>query len=294
MNPRQTEIWTVMRMIEWGTSYFRQKRIDSPRLTIELMLTHVLGLKRFDLYMQFDRPLVETELEKLRGMVKRRAAYEPLQYILEEAEFHGRTFKVRPGVLIPRPETELLVDEALRRTRSLRCLDVGTGSGCIAVTVALERPETEVVAIDVSEEALQIAQENAQSLGAERVEFRQIDFLSDESLGSLGSFDLIISNPPYVSGGEVSELQIEIRDHEPHIAVSDGADGLTFYRRFAAVGASMLRRDGEIFLELGYGMADAVGKMFEQAGFHVDIYTDFDRIERILRARKQGEVASPL
>lgn len=283
-----------MRMIEWGTSYFRQKRIDSPRLTIELMLTHVLGLKRFDLYMQFDRPLVETELEKLRGMVKRRAAYEPLQYILEEAEFHGRTFKVRPGVLIPRPETELLVDEALRRTRSLRCLDVGTGSGCIAVTVALERPETEVVAIDVSEEALQIAQENAQSLGAERVEFRQIDFLSDESLGSLGSFDLIISNPPYVSGGEVSELQIEIRDHEPHIAVSDGADGLTFYRRFAAVGASMLRRDGEIFLELGYGMADAVGKMFEQAGFHVDIYTDFDRIERILRARKQGEVASPL
>ncbi|MCB0710702.1 MAG: peptide chain release factor N(5)-glutamine methyltransferase [Ignavibacteriae bacterium] len=294
MNPRQTEIWTVIRMVEWGASYFRQKRIDSPRLTIELMLAHVLGLKRFDLYMQFDRPLVETELEKLRGMVKRRAAYEPLQYILEEADFHGRTFKVRPGVLIPRPETELLVDEALRRTRSLRCLDVGTGSGCIAVTVALERPETEVVAIDVSEEALQIAQENAQNLGAERVEFRQIDFLSDESLGSLGSFDLIISNPPYVSGGEISELQIEIRDHEPHIAVSDGADGLTFYRRFAAVGTSMLRRDGEIFLELGYGMADAVGKMFEQAGFHVDIYTDFDRIERILRARKQSEVASPL
>ncbi len=294
MNPRQTEIWTIIRMIEWGTSYFRKKRIDSPRLTIELIVAHVLELKRFDLYMQFDRPLAEEELAKLREMIKRRTAMEPLQYILEEAEFHGRTFTVRPGVLIPRPETELLVDEALRRTRSLRCLDVGTGSGCIAVTVALERPETEVVAIDLSEEALAIARENAARLGADRIDFRRMDLFDDAAIPSLGSFDLIISNPPYVSYGEMPELQAEVRDHEPRMAVTDGSDGLSFYRRFATLGSTLLRRDGEMFLELGYDMAAAVRSMFEEKGFDVEIYTDFDRIERILRARRKEESASPL
>ena len=281
-------------MIEWGTSYFRKKRIDSPRLTIELIVAHVLELKRFDLYMQFDRPLAEEELAKLREMIKRRTAMEPLQYILEEAEFHGRTFTVRPGVLIPRPETELLVDEALRRTRSLRCLDVGTGSGCIAVTVALERPETEVVAIDLSEEALAIARENAARLGADRIDFRRMDLFDDAAIPSLGSFDLIISNPPYVSYGEMPELQAEVRDHEPRMAVTDGSDGLSFYRRFATLGSTLLRRDGEMFLELGYDMAAAVRSMFEEKGFDVEIYTDFDRIERILRARRKEESASPL
>ena len=294
MNPRQTEIWTIIRMIEWGTSYFRKKRIDSPRLTIELIVAHVLELKRFDLYMQFDRPLAEEELAKLREMIKRRTAMEPLQYILEEAEFHGRTFTVRPGVLIPRPETELLVDEALRRTRSLSCLDVGTGSGCIAVTVALERPETEVVAIDLSEEALAIARENAARLGADRIDFRRMDLFDDAAIPSLGSFDLIISNPPYVSYGEMPELQAEVRDHEPRMAVTDGSDGLSFYRRFATLGSTLLRRDGEMFLELGYDMAAAVRSMFEEKGFDVEIYTDFDRIERILRARRKEESASPL
>ena len=294
MNPRQTEIWTIIRMIEWGTSYFRKKRIDSPRLTIELIVAHVLELKRFDLYMQFDRPLAEEELAKLREMIKRRTAMEPLQYILEEAEFHGRTFTVRPGVLIPRPETELLVDEALRRTRSLRCLDVGTGSGCIAVTVALERPETEVVAIDLSEEALAIARENAARLGADRIDFRRMDLFDDAAIPSLGSFDLIISNPPYVSYGEMPELQAEVRDHEPRMAVTDGSDGLSFYRRFATLGSTLLRRDGEMFLELGYDMAAAVRSMFEEKGFEEEIYTDFDRIERILRARRKEESASPL
>ena len=294
MDSRQTEIWSVMRLIEWGTSYFRKKRVDSPRLTMELMLAHVLQLKRFDLYMQFDRPLIEDELTLLRGMIKRRAAGEPLQYILEETEFHGRIFKVRPGVLIPRPETELLVDEALRRTRSIRCLDVGTGSGCIAVTVALEHPETEVVAIDLSEEAIAIARENAERLGAERIDFQQIDFFDDKGMSSIGSFDLIISNPPYVSQQEVGELQVEIREHEPMIAVTDGRDGLSFYRRFALLAPNLLRKEGEIFLELGYGMATNVQRIFEKEGFDVEIYTDFDRIKRILRARREPERSSPL
>lgn len=294
MTSGQTEIWTILRLVEWGTSYFRKKKIDSPRLTIELMLCHVLHLKRFDLYMQFDQPVLEEELLQLRSMIKRRVAREPLQYILGEAEFHGRTFSVQPGVLIPRPETELLVDEALRRTKSLRCLDVGTGSGCIAITIGLERPETEVVAIDLSQEAIEIARQNAEQLHAKLVEFQQVDFFDDEAVKNLGSFDLIISNPPYVSTNEMTELQIEVRDHEPQIALTDGDDGLSFYRRFVELSPLLLRRDGEIFLELGYGMAEAVEQMFEREGFQVEVYRDFDQIERILRAHPQPPSESPL
>src|SRR5688572_4656855 len=122
-----TDIWTVMRMITWGSDYFAKKGVDSPRLTIELILAHVLSLTRFELYLQFDRPLNDVELDRLREMVRRRAAREPLQYILSEAHFHSHVFEVNPDVLIPRPETELLVEEALRRVHALRCLDVGTG-----------------------------------------------------------------------------------------------------------------------------------------------------------------------
>ena len=294
MTSGQTEIWTIIRLVEWGTSYFRKKKIDSPRLTIELMLCHVLNLKRFDLYMQFDQPLMEDELLQLRSMIKRRIAREPLQYIIGETEFHGRTFSVQPGVLIPRPETELLVDEALRRTKSLRCLDVGTGSGCIAVTIALERPETEVVAIDLSEEAITIARQNAEQLNAKFIDFQQVDFFDDEAVKNLGSFDLIISNPPYVSTNEMSELQVEIRNHEPQMALTDGNDGLSFYRRFVELAPLLLRREGEIFLELGHGMAETVRKMFEKEGFHVEIYRDFDQIERIFRAYPQPVSNSPL
>lgn len=288
------EIWTILRMVQWGTEYFRKKRVDSPRLTIELLLAHVLGLKRFDLYMQFDRPLLEEELSPLRELVKRRAAGEPLQYVLGEAPFHGRTFLVRPGVLIPRPETEILVDEALRRTQALRCLDVGTGSGCIAITVAAERPGTEVTAIDISEQALKIARENALRLKAEHVDFHCIDFFDNARMSALGSFDLIISNPPYIAETEVAELQREVRDHEPRIAVTDGGDGMAFYRQFAQLAPSLLRREGELFLELGYNQATEVRKLFEQAGFEVDLYTDLDRIERILRARRPDTSASVL
>lgn len=286
MSDLQMEIWTVLRMVQWGTEYFRKKRVDSPRLTIELMLAHVLGLKRFDLYMQFDRPLVEEELVPLRDMVKRRGGGEPLQYILGEAAFHGRVFQVRPGVLIPRPETELLVDEALRRSQPLRCLDVGTGSGCIAITVALERPGTEVTAIDVSEDALSIARENAARLGAGHVDFHRIDFFNNAGMSRLGSFDLVISNPPYIAAAEVPELQMEVRDHEPRIAVTDGGDGLNFYRRMVQLAPALLRSDGSIFVELGFGQAQEVRRLFGTAGFETDVYSDLEKVERILRARR--------
>ncbi len=283
---RQTELWTVMRMIEWGSSYFREKRIDSPRLTIELMLTHVLKCDRFKLYLNFEQPLRQEELDELRDMIKRRVAREPLQYILGEAGFYGRTFTVRPGVLIPRPETETLVDEALRRTRPLRALDVGTGSGVIALTIALEKSGTEVIAIDRSAEAIEVARENMERLGAVGVDFRTIDFFDDEAMKGLGTFDLVISNPPYIPGNEVAGLQQEVRDHEPHGAVSDGGTGLAFYERFAELAGTLLRPEGEIFLELGYGQASPVREIFRKKGYQVEVYNDLEKVERVLRVRQ--------
>lgn len=288
MNQNQTEIWTILRLIQWGSDFFKKKGVDSPRLTMELLLAHVLKLTRFDLYMQFERPLAEPELAQLRDMVKRRAMREPLQYILGEAHFYKRAFEVTPAVLIPRPETELLVEEALRRGHSLRCLDIGTGSGCIGISIALERPETEVVAIDSSREALEVARRNAERLGARNITFHHTDFFDDEGMRSLGSFDLIVSNPPYIAAADLATLQPEVRDHEPHLALTDGGDGLRFFRRFIELSPRLLRDESSFFMEIGYGQGQPLASMFRKVGFEVDLLTDLDRVERILWAQKTG------
>lgn len=277
-------------MLTWGSDYFKKKGVDSPRLTMELILAHVLGVTRFDLYMQFDRPLIASELDSLRSIVRRRAAREPLQYILGEAHFYKRRFEVNTSVLIPRPETELLVEEALRRASSLRCLDIGTGSGCIGITIALERPETEVVAIDASSDALDVARRNAERLGARNIEIRQVDIFDDEAVRTLGSFDLIISNPPYIPAGEMPSLDPEVRDFEPRLALTDNGDGFRFYHRFLELFPTLLRTPGNVFFELGYGQSKSVAQMFRSSGFEVDILTDLNRVERILWGR---QYASP-
>jgi len=282
-----TETWNILRMIRWATDYFRERGVDSPRLTIEMMLSHILSMTRFDLYVQFERPLSPSELDALRVMIRRRVAREPLQYILGEAWFHGRRFHVNSSVLIPRPETELLVDEALRRCHALRCLDIGTGSGCIAITVAVERPDTEVVAIDVCPQALDVARTNAVALGASSVAFHDVDLFDDEAMRSLGSFDLVISNPPYIPAAEIPQLQFEVREHEPHRALTPGSDPLAFYRRLAACVPWLLRDPADIFVEVGMGQARKVAELFRTAGLRVDILTDLERIERIVWAQRR-------
>ncbi|MCC7437889.1 MAG: peptide chain release factor N(5)-glutamine methyltransferase [Armatimonadetes bacterium] len=283
----QTEIWTIMRLITWGADFFKKRGIESPRLTMELLLAHLLKLSRFDLYLQFERPLKEAELAALRAMVRRRANHEPLQYITGEAPFYKRTFHVTPAVLIPRPETELLVEEALRRAPSLRCLDVGTGSGCIGITVALERPETTVTAIDVSEAALAVARQNAAQLGARNIDFHQIDLFDDTRMQDIGTFDVIVANPPYIAASEIAELDPEVRSFEPQTALTDGGDGYKFHRRLAQLLPLLCREGGNLFVELGYGQAATVRQMFQQAGYrNVTVLTDLDRVERILWVQK--------
>jgi release factor glutamine methyltransferase len=212
--------WTVLKMLEWGTTYFQSHGIPSPRLSIEWLLAEVLHLKRLDLYLQFDRPLRQQELDQLRDWVRRRKQYEPLQYITGSTEFYDCTLKVNPDVLIPRPETELMVDLLLKRHTedSLKILDVGTGSGCIAIALKKARPKWELVAVDISEAALKTAQQNAK-LNQVEIDFRHVDAFALTSDLAAESFDIIVSNPPYIPPNEFEDIDQEVKAYEPHLAL---------------------------------------------------------------------------
>lgn len=289
--PRQVpvidRVWTVLDLLRWGADYFREKGIDSPRLTIELLLCHVLQIKRVQLYTDFERPLSKEELATLRSMVIRRVEHEPLQYIIGTADFYGHSYIVNPSVLIPRPETELLVDRVVRFGKgegALQCVDVGTGSGCIPISCALQLPESQWRAIDVSAEACAVARINAELLGvSDRIRVEQHDFLKEELSGQ---YDVITMNPPYIGKDDVANLDAEVRDHEPHRALTDDNDGLTFFRRMADVVGKNLRDSGVLFMEMGYGQADPVRTIMENAGWQVDIFEDLALIPRIVRVRR--------
>ena len=269
---RQTNTaeWTVVRMLEWATGYFEERGVDQPRLSIEWLLAHVLAVPRLHLYLQFDRPLAETELADLRELVRRRARHEPLQYITGTCSFYGRAFHVGQGVLIPRPETEELVELCLKAAepasseRPLRVLDLGTGSGCIAITLALELPGAEVHAVDVSEQALEIAESNAKQLGA-KVAFRQGDMRRMDRLDAQGPWDVIASNPPYVLPSESDSLDPQVRDHEPHLALFH-PQPLELIAPMLAYAAHTLRPSGRLVVELNPRLAD---QALETARMHL-------------------------
>ena len=276
-------IWTVLDLIKWGTDYFRERGIDSPRLTMELMLCAVLSTSRIKLYADFDRPLMADELAMLRSMVRRRAHHEPLQYILGEAHFYSLTFEVTPETLIPRPETELLVEQCIRFIKesgsTQSCLDIGTGSGIIPITIAAHTPGSNWTCIDISKGALEVAQRNAERHGvADRCSFVRTDFLRD-TIGE--SFDVITMNPPYIPAKEVADLQEEVRDYEPHSALTDDADGLTFYRHLAKQLPTLLNPGGAAFVELGWGRVDDVKGMFD-ATITAKVIDDLSSIPRVL------------
>jgi release factor glutamine methyltransferase len=285
--------WTVLDMIQWATGYFKEKEVDSPRLTIELMLAHVTGLSRMNLYMSFDKPLNPTELDALRPMVKRRGKREPLQYILGTTNFFGLELALTPAVLIPRPETELLVEFTLHRLRelkrheeALRVLDIGTGSGCIALALAKHLPAAHVVGVDVSADALAVARMNAARLGLANVEFHERDILTVQSTSSgdeqFDPFDVIISNPPYISAGDMNDVEPEVADFEPRFALTDERDGLTFYRRFADVFSTMLSERGFFAVEIGFGQSAAVESLFAAEGYVTRTEQDLARIPRVV------------
>ncbi|MGH9467733.1 MAG: peptide chain release factor N(5)-glutamine methyltransferase [Terriglobales bacterium] len=263
----------------------QQAGVDEPRLTAEVLLAATIGQERSYLYAHPEEELAPAEAARARTAIQARAAGTPLQYLTGVQEFYGRPFTVAPGVLIPRPETELVVAAALEHVapgEALRLLDVGTGSGCIAVTLARERPQARVVATDVSAAALAIAAANAQFLGA-RVEFLQTDLTT----GLSGPFDVIVSNPPYVAEAEVASLAREVREHEPRLALVAGPSGDEIYARLIPQARARLRAGGWLVLELGYASAAHVRGYVEGGGWtQVETRRDALGWERVLVAQR--------
>jgi release factor glutamine methyltransferase len=277
------QTWTVLKILQWTTDYFHDKGIESPRRDAELLLGASLGLDRVGLYLHFDRPLEESELSAYRALVVRRAKREPLQYILGETEFWSLPFCVSPAVLIPRPDTEVLVEESLRLAGGHRILDVGTGSGAIAVALAHELADAQVVALDISPDALAVAERNARRNSVEdRITFLQGDLAHLPA----GPFDLIVSNPPYIPAADVEGLMPEVREFEPRQALVGGSDGLDPYRALARQASFCLVPGGWLLVEVGIYQASDVQRLFADAGLkEVFCRDDYGGVPRVVGAR---------
>lgn len=280
------EIWTLLRLLRWTTDYFAEKGIDNPRLDAELLLAHVLELDRVGLYLNFERPLNAMELDAIRPLVKRRGQREPLQYLLGRTEFWSLPFEVTPAVLIPRADTEILVEEALSRAdaEAGELLDVGTGSGAIAVSLASELADWQVTALDISPDALDVAQRNAAKNGVAG----QMQFLhADLACLPQRQYDLIVSNPPYIAQAEWDELMPEVRCFEPQQALLAEEEGLACYRLLAEQAKDRLKQNGWLLVEIGYRQAEAVRHLFAAAGLRdVFVRDDYAGQPRVVGGRR--------
>jgi release factor glutamine methyltransferase len=277
--------WTIRSLLAWIASDFAGLGIPSPRLDAELLIGAALGLARVKLYLDLDRPLRPDELAKVRALVVRRRKREPVAYIVGEREFYRRSFEVTPAVLIPRPDTETLIERALELLPAgspARVLDLCTGSGAIAVTLAAERPETHVIATDLSAAALDVARRNAARHGvSERCEFLEGDLFAP--LSAAGRFELIVANPPYIPEAEIEALQAEIKQYEPRLALASGSEGLTHLERLCAQTGAFLEPGGAVLFEVGQRQAEPVRALLEAAGFvDVTAHKDLGGIERVV------------
>ena len=274
------KIWTTIDLIKWGEDYFVSKGISNAKLEVEWFLCHILNYQRIDLYVQFEQPLMKDKLAQFKKMVRRRIGGEPFQHILGKADFYGRDFIVNKHVLIPRAETEIIIELLKKRDAVESILEIGTGSGCIAITMSLENLTTSIIATDVSKEALNVAKENTQKFGVENIGFKVHNFLQT---GINSTFDVVISNPPYIGSDEMDGLQKEVHDYDPKIALTDNDDGLSFYRRFAELGTSLLNESGYMFLEFGGAhQVVAISEIFESHQFNVKFHNDLQGDPRIV------------
>ncbi len=281
-----SEPWTPLKLIAWTQGYFARSGVDAPRLTAELLLAHALGCDRVRLYLDFDKPLAEGELGTYRALVKRRVAGEPTAYLIGRKDFFGRAFKADRRALVPRPETELVVEAALAALpEDGALLDLCTGSGCIAVTAALERPRARVVATDLSGEALGLARENAEALGA-RVELLQGDLYAP--LPPDLRFDVIAANPPYVPSAEIPGLAREL-SHEPALALDGGEEGLAVVRRLVLGAPGHLRPGGALVVEMHESHREPLPRLCREAGLErTEARRDLAGLWRYLVARSPG------
>ena len=276
--------WRVIDLINWAESYFKEKGFENPRMEIEWLLRNVLKCDRMDVYLRFEESLSKSQLYVIRSWVKRRLKHEPLQYITGSCDFYGRRFLVNEHVMIPRPETERLVDTVLEKVKGIdspSILDVGTGSGCIALTLGLEIPGSTILGIDISPSALNVANDNKKKLATQNVSFEELNILEHIPTGE---FDLLVSNPPYVPLDEMDELMKDVKDFEPSNALTDQNDGLTFYRRFSEMSLNCIKQNGWIILEVGLGgHPKKVKSIFIESGYsEVELIKDYNGDDRVL------------
>ena len=283
------EVWTIGSILSWTQGYFTEKGIETPRLDAEVLLSHVLGKERIYLYVHFDEPLEKEELAAFRKAVAERARRVPTAYITGRREFMGLDFAVSSATLIPRPDTEILVEAAIERLgrlaengrKPLRFADIGTGTGAIALSVLkYGAPDLEAAAVDISEAALAVARGNAEALElAARVRFYEGDLLAPlEDAG----FDAILSNPPYIPDADIERLAPEVRSYEPMTALKGGADGMDFYARLVEAAPQYLRAGGFLAVEAGIGQAQKIRALAKEPWGDVEILPDLAGIERVV------------
>lgn len=281
-----TETWTILKVLDWTRGYLAEKGVENSRLEAEWLLCEALGMDRVGLYVNFDKPMASLELAACRELVRRRARREPLQYILGSQDFFGLDFEVSPGVLIPRHDTETLVQEAVNRCPAgATILDIGVGSGCIAVALAKTLTAATVCGVDSSAKALDLARRNAERHGVTVT-------LANGSLFepfAARKFDLIVSNPPYIPSADIDGLQPEVRDFEPREALDGGPDGLDYYRLIIPAAPLHLVAGGWLLLEIGIGEADEVLALFRDTGEFQDLFTARDpgNVVRVVGGRKK-------
>ena len=277
---------TVLDVLNKSTEYLEKKGIESPRMNAEILLADILKCKRLELYLMYDRPLTEKELTEYREYLKRRSTFEPAQYIIGTVEFYGLEFNVSPAVLIPRPETEILVEtviNSVNKEDELQIMDIGSGSGNISIAIAVNLPNAYVTGIEISESAIAVAEENLKKYDLnKRVAFLNFDILRVNK-DELSDFDIIVSNPPYVSKGDYDKVQKEIINYEPNFAVTDFYDGFKFYRKIISLTAQILKPSGKIFLEIAQGQSQKINEIMKENNFkEISIVQDYQKIDRVI------------
>lgn len=280
------DVWTISSLLNWTVNYFKSKNIESARLDAEVLLSHVLGQERIYLYVHFDEPMEQTELRQFREYVKKRAQHMPVAYIIGEREFMGLPFKVTKDTLIPRPDTEILVENVLAnvdKDKEIEIVDIGTGSGAIILSLLANLPKAQGKTVDIVPKAIEIAKENAVNLQVnDRCEF----FVGDLFAPLKGDkFDVIVSNPPYIPQKDIATLDVDVKSYEPVSALTDGGDGLSYYRRLLSEGKKYLKENGFIALEIGIYQALAVKQIALENGWkNIKIIKDYAGIDRVVLA----------
>ena len=283
-NSKKNKTWRIIDIINWGEKYLKDRSFDSPRNEIEILLLHLIGCKKIDLYLDFEKVIKPEDLITLREWIKRRVNREPIQHIIGHSEFYGRRFIVNQDVLIPRPETETVIDisiDALSKKNTPVIIDIGTGSGCIGITLALEIPHSKVFAIDISEAALSIAKKNAAIYNLKNIEFIKMDFLSKDIKHNV---DLLVSNPPYIPQKEISSLMRDVKEYEPMIALTDNSNGLVFYQKISKIIPHVVKKNGVTILEVGRGdHHNKVKEVFSKEGYSdIETICDLNKDIRVL------------